>query len=88
MARRSRFLFLWGGGEGVGVVRYRGVINEKSPDFRCSEVDTSEVLTCINSVDSSPFIHMERNSFLMERPDTVYSVIETTHQEVVIICGL
>ena len=75
MARRSHFLFLWGGegegeGEGVGVVRYRGVIKEKSPDFRSPEVGTSEVLTCINSVDSSPFIHMERNSFLMERHGT------------------
>ena len=38
MGRRSHLLFLWGGG---GVVRYRGVIKEKSPDFRSPVVGIS-----------------------------------------------
>ena len=40
MGRRSRLPFLEGGG-GVGVVQYRGVMKEKSPDFRSSEVGIS-----------------------------------------------
>ena len=39
MGRRSHLLFLGGGG---GIVRYRGVIKEKSPDYRSSEVGISE----------------------------------------------
>ena len=35
MGRRSHLLFLRGGGGGV---RYRGVIKEKSPDFRSPAV--------------------------------------------------
>ena len=38
MWRRSHLLFLRGGG---GVARYRGVIKEKSPDFRSPEVGIS-----------------------------------------------
>ena len=34
MGRRSDLLLLGGGGGAVGVVRYWGVIKEKSPDFR------------------------------------------------------
>ena len=37
MGKRSHLLFLWGG----GVVRYRGVIKEKSPDFRSPGVGIS-----------------------------------------------
>ena len=37
MGRRSHLLFLRGG----GVVRYRGVIKEKYPDFRSPEVGIS-----------------------------------------------
>ena len=33
--------FFSSGGGGGGVVRYRGVINEKSPDFRSPEVGIS-----------------------------------------------
>ena len=36
--RRSQLRFL----EGGGVVRYRGVIKQKSPDFRSPEVGVSE----------------------------------------------
>ena len=42
MGRRSHLLFLRGGG-GCGVVRYRGVIKEKSPDSSSPEVGISEV---------------------------------------------
>ena len=40
MGRRSRLRFR----EGDGVIRYRGVIKQKSPDFRSPEIGISE--TC------------------------------------------
>ena len=49
MGKRSHLLFLCRGGGAGGVVRYQGVIKEKSPDFTSQEVGISGNMVSIST---------------------------------------